>query len=409
LPDGGFSYWPDGTADGNDNSYTGWASNYAGHFLLEAEKRGYHVPPQMLRGWLNYQRGLAQRWTDTGRDSQITQAYRLYVLALANEPELGAMNRMREAPGLDVLAAWQLAAAYKLAGQSGAAETLSRSLSIQTASYTSADGTFGSVIRDRSIILNAMINLGRSKEMLLVAKSISEELNRGSWLSTQSAAFALMSFGKLVQTDTAVEKFSYQIALGAKPARQRSSIKPLLTERQEGFADAGEKIQIRNVSKNPIFVNVFVEGVQPPGQETDEASGFELSVNYTNTDGTPLDITSLDQGQEFVAKIHVMNRTNEYLRNVALTYAIPSGWELINPRLNSAAAVASAEVDFQDYRDDRVLNYFSIAPHKGVDISIHATAIYPGSYYLPGMSVEPMYDATKFARIKGQKVEVKRK
>ncbi|MEK9877082.1 MAG: alpha-2-macroglobulin family protein, partial [Betaproteobacteria bacterium] len=207
LPDGGFSYWPDGTADGNDNSYTGWASNYAGHFLLEAEKRGYHVPPQMLRGWLNYQRGLAQRWTDTGRDSQITQAYRLYVLALANEPELGAMNRMREAPGLDVLAAWQLAAAYKLAGQSGAAETLSRSLSIQTASYTSADGTFGSVIRDRSIILNAMINLGRSKEMLLVAKSISEELNRGSWLSTQSAAFALMSFGKLVQNDTAVEKF----------------------------------------------------------------------------------------------------------------------------------------------------------------------------------------------------------
>jgi uncharacterized protein YfaS (alpha-2-macroglobulin family) len=156
-------------------------------------------------------------------------------------------------------------------------------------------------------------------------------------------------------------------------------------------------------------VNVFVEGVQPPGQETDEASGFELSVNYTNTDGTPLDITSLDQGQEFVAKIHVMNRTNEYLRNVALTYAIPSGWELINPRLNSAAAVASAEVDFQDYRDDRVLNYFSIAPHKGVDISIHATAIYPGSYYLPRMSVEPMYDATKFARIKGQKVEVKRK
>ena len=36
--DGGFSYWP-GNSESND-----WGTSYAGHFLLEAEKKGYSLP-----------------------------------------------------------------------------------------------------------------------------------------------------------------------------------------------------------------------------------------------------------------------------------------------------------------------------------------------------------------------------
>jgi len=40
MSEGGFTYWPGG-------SYTAWGSNYAGHFILEAEQQGYVLPVNM--------------------------------------------------------------------------------------------------------------------------------------------------------------------------------------------------------------------------------------------------------------------------------------------------------------------------------------------------------------------------
>ena len=39
---GGFSYWPGG------GDMSEWGTNYAGHFLLEAKKRGYSLPPNLI-------------------------------------------------------------------------------------------------------------------------------------------------------------------------------------------------------------------------------------------------------------------------------------------------------------------------------------------------------------------------
>ena len=46
LADGGFAYWP-GASGAHD-----WATTYAGHFLLEAQRLGYAVPADMLEGEL---------------------------------------------------------------------------------------------------------------------------------------------------------------------------------------------------------------------------------------------------------------------------------------------------------------------------------------------------------------------
>ncbi|HEY0770109.1 MAG TPA: alpha-2-macroglobulin family protein, partial [Sphingobacteriaceae bacterium] len=47
--DGGFTYWP-GMQD-----YDSWSSTYAGHFLVEAEAKGYLVPNEMIRRWKKFQ------------------------------------------------------------------------------------------------------------------------------------------------------------------------------------------------------------------------------------------------------------------------------------------------------------------------------------------------------------------
>jgi uncharacterized protein YfaS (alpha-2-macroglobulin family) len=47
---GGFGYWP-----GDDDS-ADWATNYAGHFAIEAQKAGYLPPPGLLDQWTSFQR-----------------------------------------------------------------------------------------------------------------------------------------------------------------------------------------------------------------------------------------------------------------------------------------------------------------------------------------------------------------
>ncbi len=63
-------------------------------------------------------------------------------------------------------------------------------------------------------------------------------------------------------------------------------------------------------------------------------------------------------------------------------------------------------LDYQDIRDDRVYSYFNLKNGETKAIEILANASYLGKYYLPMISVEPMYDATINARIKGQWVQV---
>jgi uncharacterized protein YfaS (alpha-2-macroglobulin family) len=106
LPNGGFTYWP-GRQQNDD-----WGSNYAGHFLLEAKKKGYYVPPVMLNQWKEYQRKSSNSWKPSSRRTDLIQAYRLYTLALAQIPELGAMNRLRERNLSDPTVRWQLASAF---------------------------------------------------------------------------------------------------------------------------------------------------------------------------------------------------------------------------------------------------------------------------------------------------------
>jgi uncharacterized protein YfaS (alpha-2-macroglobulin family) len=106
---GGFGYWP-----GDDDS-ADWATNYAGHFAIEAQKAGYLPPPGLLDQWTAFQRRRARAWVAGEGQAELTQAYRLFTLALAGAAELPAMNQLRERASLPVAAKWRLAAAYQLA------------------------------------------------------------------------------------------------------------------------------------------------------------------------------------------------------------------------------------------------------------------------------------------------------
>ncbi len=140
---GGFGYWP-GDDDSND-----WATSYGGHFAIEAQKAGYLPPVGLLDQWTGFQRRRARAWVAGEGQAELTQAYRLFTLALAGAPELPAMNQLRERPSLPVAAKWRLAAAYQLAGQPEAARALASAGPPQVQPYRELGGTFGSDLGTR--------------------------------------------------------------------------------------------------------------------------------------------------------------------------------------------------------------------------------------------------------------------
>src|SRR5690606_18076815 len=104
IANGGLAYWP-GEREADE-----WSTNYAGHFMLEAKQKGYALPISFMGNWLQYQQNAARQWRNSYAkyNSSLTQAYRLYTLALAGKPELAAMNRLRESKELSNDAKWRL-------------------------------------------------------------------------------------------------------------------------------------------------------------------------------------------------------------------------------------------------------------------------------------------------------------
>src|SRR5690606_41244981 len=125
-------------------------SHCAGRFWVEAERKGVAPPSGLKIAWLAHARREARDWAPRTQDGwnpgsdQLAQAYRLYVLALANTAEAGAMNRLRTTPGLGHQARWMLAAAFALNNRKDVAREPVKTLTTSAAPRRAMAWTHGS-------------------------------------------------------------------------------------------------------------------------------------------------------------------------------------------------------------------------------------------------------------------------
>ena len=91
---------------------------------------------------------------------------------------------------------------------------------------------------------------------------------------------------------------------------------------------------------------------------------------------------------------------------MALSEIFPSGWEIVNTRFTDFGNFAQNNVTHTDLRDDRANFYFDFRLGETKTFRILLNASYLGTYYLPGVQVEAMYDSDYIARTKGQWVKV---
>ena len=401
LPSGGFSYWPGG---GGGGAHV-WATSYAGHFLIEAAERGHHVSASLRENWLAYQSNTARSWTaGLGLPAQ-GQAYRLYTLALAGEPAVGAMNRLRERGGLSAPARWLLAAAYQRAGQRRAAAELVGSGGRDVQHYDTTDRTFGSALRDRAIELLTLVELGRAADAEPLMRELSAALSGKDWHSTQTTAFALLALSRYFGDTPLASDFSFVLHRGEGEAAELRPKTPIYRSELPDFPAGGQEVALHNTGERTLYATFSTTGIPPAGEESPTAQDLWLELRYTDSSGAALDVGQLAPGTDLVAEVVVVNTTRRKFENIALTHVFPSGWEILNPRLLGDSEEPD-HFDYQDVRDDRVLTYFGLKPEQRVHLRLLLNASYTGRYYAPAVNAEAMYDASVHARSPGRWVTV---
>ena len=155
----------------------------------------------------------------------------------------------------------------------------------------------------------------------------------------------------------------------------------------------------------PIHVNIAQSAVERFGEESAFSDGLSVKTNYVDSQGNLLDVSNLKAGTVFYAEVDVQ-RTDAGVQTerMALSFIVPSGWELSNVRL--AGEEVSNEIQYQDIRDDRVNSYFRLAPKERMTLRFEVVATYPGRYYAPPTYGEAMYNGAVQAGTRGQWVTV---
>lgn len=398
VASGGFSYWA-GDSDADD-----WGSSYAGHFLIEAEKKGYVLPLSFKTKWIAYQQKTAKQWRyEKQYHNDQAQAYRLYTLAIAGAPDLPSMNRLRETAGISNESKLRLAAAYAVIKQNAAG------LALLSKSKIDEDVSpyyyyYGSSDRNRAMALETLILLGQRQKAFALATTLARNMSSDIWMSTQTTAYSLYAMAKFAQYNGG--KGVVVQYTNAGKSQQVNTTKAIV-QRTLGIAPGNNSVTIKNNKANTVFVRVYNSGILPVGQEQPMQNNVLATVSYKDRKGKVISLSKIVQGTEVVAEVTLTNRKGEYVENIALSQILPSGFEIVNTRFTDYGGNSTdANADHIDIRDDRANYYFGMRANETKTFKLLLNASYLGKYYLPGLQCEAMYDHSFIARTKGQWVEV---
>ncbi len=398
--DGGFSYWPEYNGDVN-----WWASAFATHYLVEAQKKGLNVNQQVLEKALDYLvRRAANRETYTyytyedGRRiskniANKSAVYSLYVLALAGRPEISFMNYYRARPQLltgDTR--YLLAGAYAHAKDWAAFNDLVPSSYATERTDRLTGGSFDSEIRANAIMLNVLLDVNPDHPQVpLIISYLSKNMDN-IW-STQDRVWTFLGMGKAAKR-AAESNVTIEMLADGKVV---NTFKPG-TSSFSATALAGKKISLRAAGQGNTYYSWDTEGVQVNGKVTEEDKDLKVRRTYYDRFGTVITDMNFSQGDLIVCRLALTGGPRS-VDNIAISDLIPAGFEIENPRLRTSADLAWVDKQgnrmnpqYVDIRDDRLLVFTSASANNTYYYYYMMRVVNTGNYRLAPVGAEAMYD-----------------
>ena len=400
----------------SDNSMTNWVGGrytdpwteiYALHFLVEANKEGYNVPQYFLDGLLGYQANRAKQWKNNPdyKQGETIQAYRLFVLALAGKAEMGAMNRFKELEMNYDLTKALTAGAFALTGKTNIAQNLLPVMEegkMMSDYYTS----FGS--RTRDLAFYTYVQMLCDVDQATVQNNINtvcRMISGDRWMDTQSTAFSLFVLGKYAEKmNVANSNLSATVKVNGEERTLNSNMASV------GYAFVpkvgSNAVEIKNNGDQKMIANIFTKTSVAEYDMNEGGNLIKMAVNYYDKSGAPANLAALNAGTDLRVQITVQNPSEYQVTELALSYYLPSGWELVNDRVNGEMT-GNEGAKHLDLRDDRAYFYFDLMPGQKKTFTLKANATYEGNYMIPAVRCEDMYNNEIFYNVPARGCVVK--
>jgi hypothetical protein len=300
-------------------------------------------------------------------------------------------------------ARWKLASAYVLASRPEVAEQLVDMTKLEPSEYQNEGITFGSSLRDRAILLETLTLMKNKTAAFSVAKTISAALCSDQWMSTQTTANCLLAMSRFEGKDGKPDdRFKFRLTVKGKP--EEIGFDKVSFTRELPVFDGQLPVKVDNLSGSDLYVTITQKGIPLKVDVPARQNELKLDIAYINAAGKPVDIGNLPKGSDFTAIVRVRNIGFVAVDNLALTQVFPSGWEIINERLYGGAV--GSPFNYRDIRDDRVLTYFDLKMNEQKEFSLKLNATYSGTYFMPPVICEAMYNNAVSANNTGMKVVV---
>jgi hypothetical protein len=377
--------------------------------MTEAERKGYSIPSGFKQKWISYQKKTSQSWRFDARFKQTAndQSYRLFSLALAGQPDKGAMNRLRESSGIPLLARWFLATAFATTGRPEVSAGLLDVRNTLTEPEYS-DYYYGGELRDKAIILYTLTLLKNEEQALPLLREICDNFNDNRWYSTQAVAWGLFAYMKWTEMLPGDNTSASKIKVSVNGATSEQTIlSKQVWSKEINMISGNNSMVVENKSEKPLYVTLVTKGIPLTSDQAREDKGLNMKIDYVNLDLKPVDQKNLVQGSDFMMIVKVTNNTFRRVDNIALTQMVPSGWEIQNTRLFEANyGIKENTYDYRDFRDDRVNTYFTLNQGETKTFILILNAAYKGSFYQPSVWCEAMYIANCYSRYPGNPVKV---
>ena len=391
LTSGGFAYWP-----GYDSAHE-WATSMAGEVMIEARRQGFVVANQAIDRWKSYQNSASRSYRHTTANAaDLVQAYRLYTLVLAGEQPTAAMNKLRESKSISQQAMLRLAAAYALNGRTDVAAKLMEKAAT-TSAVNGSYQTFWSPLRDKAMALESYLLAGDKSKAFAIAREVASKFSATA-CTTQEVAFVSAAMCRMSDivgastTEVAVTNGKTNVF------RDLRGVKSISLDTKQG-------VVVENLGTEEISLSLMTRRTPSVAEGVKStANGVEISVRYTDLNGNKIAVEQLKQGAELLAHINVKKGADSS-QSMALTYAVPSGWEIWNDRLFGGEGDNNAS--YIDIRDERISWYFSIDSGKSMNFTVKLRVAYAGTFILPPTVCEDMYNADCRAMTANSKTVVK--
>ena len=136
---------------------------------------------------------------------------------------------------------------------------------------------------------------------------------------------------------------------------------------------------------------------------------FRTGRTYRSLDGTEIDVGAgdLQLGDLLFVEVELTNTTGAAIQNIALVDRLPAGFEIENPRLSRTIATDWVKpdelwgADFLNMRDDRLEVFGTLQAKETRKVIYTVRAVTSGTFTIPPVEAEAMYDPTLWTRDKG--------